>query len=194
MVVYFERFYSTLLLSFLLLEIYRNRSALRGCLFACSMEDITLNFAGYALVVPAYVKQMLLAGTLGALIGVERELRQKVASIRTFTVISLGSCIFGSLSLAAAGGSVDGMPYDVTRVAAGIVTGIGFLGGGVIFKTKDKIEGITTGAMIWLVAALGMSCGFNQLSFAIWSFAIVLLFMLVAKPLYLLTDWLRNDV
>lgn len=157
------------------------------------MEDLAVTIGGQALVIPQYVKQMLVAGTLGALIGVERELRQKVASIRTFTVISLGSCIFSALSLAAAGASLDQMPYDVTRVAAGIVTGIGFLGGGVIFKTKDKIEGITTGAMIWLVAALGMSCGFNQIAFAIWSFGIVLFFMLLAKPLYFVTNLVRTD-
>jgi len=60
-------------------------------------------------------------------LGVEREIRQKVASIRTFAVISLGSCMFSALSTAAAGASIDNLPYDVTRVAAGIVTGIGFL-------------------------------------------------------------------
>lgn len=141
--------------------------------------------------IPLYVPQLLLAGLLGMLIGIEREIRQKTASIKTFTVISLGSCIFASLSLAAAGASISSMPYDVTRVAAGIVTGIGFLGGGVIFKSKDKVEGITTGAMIWLTAAIGMSCGFNQMNFALWAFAISFFFMILAQPVYFIINKLR---
>jgi len=156
-----------------------------------SMEDSIFEVMGISVHIPIYVKQMLMAGFLGTLLGVEREIRQKVASIRTFAVISLGSCMFSSLSVAAAGASVSDLPYDVTRVAAGIVTGIGFLGGGVIFKSRDKIEGITTGAMIWMAAAIGMSCGFNQVIFACWSIAIFFLFQIISKPLYSLIHYFR---
>ena len=155
------------------------------------MEDSVFEVMGMVVTIPLYVKQMLVAGLLGTLLGAEREIKQKVASIRTFAVISLGSCMFSSLSVAAAGASVNGLPYDVTRVAAGIVTGIGFLGGGVIFKTRDKIEGITTGAMIWMTAAIGMSCGFNQVNFACWSFLMFFIFHLISKPLYTLINYFR---
>lgn len=133
------------------------------------MEDSIITLFGFAFEFPAYAKQILFAALLGLIIGMERELRHKPASLRTFSTIAVGSCLFALLSVIAAG---EGDRNDVTRVAAQIVSGIGFIGGGVIFKTKDRIEGITTAALIWLTAGLGMACGFNQISLVLWAFAI----------------------
>lgn len=135
------------------------------------MDDTTFSLFGILIFVPAAVKQVALASLFGLLIGVERAWRNKVASLRTFSMISAGSCVYTVMSVQAAfEGSAT--HYDITRIAAQIVAGVGFLGGGVIFKTSDRIEGITTAAMIWLTAALGMACGFNQIRIACWSFFI----------------------
>jgi putative Mg2+ transporter-C (MgtC) family protein len=103
------------------------------------------------------IQQVALAAVLGLLMGIERAWRHKVASLRTFSMISVGACVFAIMS-AYGSGSGD---HDPTRIAAQIVTGVGFLGGGVIFKTPNRVEGITTAAMIWLVAAIGACCGFG---------------------------------
>ncbi len=132
------------------------------------MEDFLFEIAGHTFVFPAHGQQLLLSAFLGFIIGVERAWRGKPASMRTFSAICTGSCLFTILSVEAAGGA-RALPHDVTRVAAQIVTGVGFLGGGVIFKTSDRIEGITTGALIWLTSAMGMACGFNQTSLVLWT-------------------------
>ena len=133
------------------------------------METSSFEIFGLLLIIPATAKQLALSALIGFVIGLERALRGKVASMRTFATICCGSCLFTILSIFGVSGENVPAPHDVTRVAAQIVTGIGFLGGGVIFKTTDRIEGITTGALIWLTAALGMACGFNQISIVFWS-------------------------
>ena len=132
------------------------------------MDDRFLELFGASFLIPAYGQQLFLSAFLGFVIGVDRALRGKPASMRTFSVICVGSCLFTILSVEAAGGA-NALPHDITRVAAQIVTGIGFLGGGVIFKTTDRIEGITTGALIWLTSAIGMACGFNQIGLVLWT-------------------------
>lgn len=158
------------------------------------MVDSVYTIFGYELLVPIYAKQLGASALFGFVIGLEREWKQKSASIKTFALICVGSCLFTNLSIKAAAGSLDNMPYDVTRIAAGIVTGIGFLGGGVIFKTADRIEGITTGAMIWFVAALGMACGFNEVYFAVWSFIVYLFIFMLSSPVYNLVEHLRDEI
>jgi putative Mg2+ transporter-C (MgtC) family protein len=98
--------------------------------------------------------RLLLAAGLGAAIGVERELRQKAAGLRTNILIALGSALFTvvSVELAGAGGTPD-------RVAAQIVTGIGFLGAGSILRSGHSVHGMTTAATIWVNAAVGMAAG-----------------------------------
>lgn len=89
---------------------------------------------------------------LGILIGAEREYRNKSAGLRTFILICFGSCLFTILSIKI---GVD----DPDRIAANIITGIGFLGAGVIFKGDNKIDGITTATTIWATASIGMAVG-----------------------------------
>jgi len=157
------------------------------------MEDGTLNIFGSSIVLTWQAKQLLLSAFIGLLIGLEREWRGKAASIRTFSTICAGSCLFTILSLEAAGTSVSGQPYDVTRISTQIVTGIGFLGGGVIFKTSDRIEGITTGALIWLTAAVGMACGFNKTYLVAVTVIVALLIHIAGFIIYETLDFIRPN-
>lgn len=89
----------------------------------------------------------------GGLVGAEQEIRGKSAGFRTTIMISIGACFFTLISIAL------GTPNSIDRIAANIVTGIGFLGAGVIFKNDNRVNGITTAATIWAVAAVGMGIG-----------------------------------
>lgn len=132
-----------------------------------------------------YFFSLLLSTVLGLLLGVERAVNHKVASIRTFALICSGSCLFTLVSSQA----VIGTNYDPTRIASNILTGVGFLGGGVIFKSADKVEGITTGSMIWFVAAIGMGCGFGEYGLAICSFVLYSVILGVGKVVHKLVDY-----
>ncbi|HEV3221415.1 MAG TPA: MgtC/SapB family protein [Puia sp.] len=102
---------------------------------------------------PDTIEKLLVAIAIGGAIGAEREYRSKSAGFRTLTLICLGSAMFTIFSeLIGAGGNPD-------RIASNIATGIGFVGAGVIFKGDIGVNGITTAAMIWVTAALGMGIG-----------------------------------
>ena len=110
----------------------------------------------------AFVR-LLVAGLLGAAIGFERELRDREAGIRTHLLVSLGSALFTIVSaygfheFLVSGGNV--VRADPSRIAAQIVTGIGFLGAGAIIREGLSVRGLTTAATLWVVAAIGMACG-----------------------------------
>ncbi len=114
------------------------------------------------------IKRLLIALLIGALIGAEREYRSKSAGFRTMILVSLGSCLFTILSAHIGG------PNNPDRIAANIITGIGFLGAGVIFKEENRVSGITTATTIWMVAALGMSVGIGYIETALITTIIVL--------------------
>jgi putative Mg2+ transporter-C (MgtC) family protein len=99
--------------------------------------------------------RLLLSFVIGSAIGIEREYRSKAAGLRTMIVICLGSTIFTEISISIGGTSPD-------RIASNIITGIGFLGAGVIFKDGLTISGITTATTIWISAALGMAVGAGE--------------------------------
>jgi putative Mg2+ transporter-C (MgtC) family protein len=103
--------------------------------------------------IPEEVVKLLLAVVVGGLIGAEREFRDKAAGFRTIIFITLGSTLFTILSLGI------GNETNPTRIAANIVTGIGFLGAGAIMRDGGKVAGLTTAATIWLAASLGMGLG-----------------------------------
>jgi len=105
---------------------------------------------------PEELVRILLAVVAGGLIGIEREFRDKAAGFRTLICICVGSTLFTILSSTLAGDK------DPTRIAANIVTGIGFLGAGVILRDAGRVIGITTASTIWLTAALGMGIGAGQ--------------------------------
>lgn len=116
--------------------------------------------------------KLLIALLAGSIIGIEREYKSKAVGFRTVILITLGSCLFTILSV------VMGGPRDSARIAANIVTGIGFLGAGAIFKDGANVKGITTAATIWIAAAIGMSIGVGQYEFAFLSLAIVMVVLL----------------
>jgi putative Mg2+ transporter-C (MgtC) family protein len=105
--------------------------------------------------------ELALALVLSALIGLEREVRQKSAGLRTYTLVGLASALiiliskYGFTNILANGQVV----LDPSRMAAQIVSGIGFIGGGVIFVRKDLVRGLTTATTIWVTSAVGMACG-----------------------------------
>lgn len=107
------------------------------------------------------LEELGLAFVLSALVGLEREIRQKAAGLRTNTLVGVSAALFmliskyGFMDVLANGRVV----LDPSRVAAQIVSGIGFIGGGVIFMRRDAVKGLTTAASVWLTAALGMACG-----------------------------------
>ncbi len=117
---------------------------------------LTLNGQGFL-----QLEELTLAFILSALVGVEREIRQKSAGLRTHTLVGVSAALFmliskyGFTDVLAAGRVI----LDPSRVAAQVVSGIGFIGAGVIFMRRDVVRGLTTAASIWFTAALGMACG-----------------------------------
>jgi len=124
--------------------------------------------------------QLILSGILGAIIGIEREATGKEAGVRTLALVSIASCLFTILSVESL--SSEGDPL---RIIAGIATGVGFLGAGVIIFRRDHIEGLTTAATLWLVAALGCAVGFGWyfLAFFVAILAFFILYFLRKVPL-----------
>lgn len=110
---------------------------------------------------------IMLSVLIGLLIGIEREYRNKSAGLRTFILVSFGSCLFTILSLKIGLANPD-------RLAANIITGIGFLGAGVIFKEDNKVSGITTATTIWAAASLGMCVGAGYIFLAFIGVGLVL--------------------
>jgi len=119
--------------------------------------------------------RIIIACLLGCLIGWEREKHRSVvtAGIRTYGAISLGACAYGIVGLLIVGA-------DASRVASQVVTGIGFLGGGIIFRQGDYITGLTTAATLWATAAVGLSVAFGMYLIALLT--AVLIYMLLYLP------------
>ncbi|WP_343212817.1 MgtC/SapB family protein [Arthrobacter sp. Br18] len=108
------------------------------------------------------------AFVLSSLIGLERQIRQKSAGLRTHALVGTGSAVFTLVS-AYGFASVTGpdSALDPSRIAAQIVSGVGFLGAGVIFMNRDVVRGLTTAATIWMSAAVGMACGAGMVPLAV---------------------------
>ena len=119
--------------------------------------------------------QVFFAFLIGAIIGIEREFRSKPAGFRTMILICVGSCLYTILSKEVSAISPD-------RIASNIVTGIGFIGAGVIFKEGISVNGLTTAALIWVTAALGMAIGYHNYPIAIVVSAIVVVVLFILEP------------
>ncbi len=134
------------------------------------------------------VISLILAVVLGGAIGLERQIRGKPAGLRTNVLICLGAAVFTIISKQMAAGQAD----SVTRIAAQIVTGVGFLGAGAIIRDRGGIHGLTTAATIWLVSSIGMACGagFYRLAAVSTLIAIVILIGLaqLERPLERYTE------
>jgi putative Mg2+ transporter-C (MgtC) family protein len=122
--------------------------------------------------------RLLLAAALGAAVGLEREYRQKPAGLRTNILIALGSALFTILSIEMGreSGTAD-------RIAAQIVTGIGFLGGGAILRSGNTVHGMTTAATIWVNAAIGVAAGMGEYALASATAAITLVVLAILPPI-----------
>ena len=131
---------------------------------------------------PEDMISIALAVALGAAVGLEREISSKAAGLRTNVLICLGAAVFTIVSREFAAES-----DSITRIAAGIVTGMGFLGAGAIIQDRGGIQGLTTAATIWLVASIGMACGagFYKLATIVALIAVLVLMGLgwIEKPL-----------
>ena len=123
--------------------------------------------------------RVVLAGALGGAIGAERELREREAGLRTHMLVAVGAALFTIVSAYAWSDFTfsqrGGITFDPTRIAAQIVTGIGFLGAGAIIRQGLSIRGLTTAASLWVVAAIGMASGAGYYSAAVITTAIVLI-------------------
>jgi len=123
---------------------------------------------------PEDVISIIVATVLGAAIGIERELSGKAAGLRTNVLICLGAAIFTIISKR----MVEGTDGSIARIAAQIVTGVGFLGAGAVIQDRGGVHGLTTAATIWLVASIGMACGAGFYKLAIVS-TLVAIFVLL---------------
>lgn len=128
-----------------------------------------------------------LAILIGGILGAEREFRDKAAGFRTLILITVGSTLFTIFSI-----SMD-PENSMTRIAANIVTGIGFLGAGAIIREHGRVGGLTTAATIWLSAALGMGIGAGELSFVLISTFAVLIVLLVFPRFEIWIDHIRES-
>ena len=115
---------------------------------------------------------LLLAVAIGAIIGAEREYHRKSAGLRTMIMVSLSSCLFTIISLKIGVENPD-------RLAANVLTGLGFLGAGVILKDENRISGITTATTIWMTAALGMAAGAGYEILSIWATLMVMVVLVL---------------
>jgi len=122
--------------------------------------------------------QLILAIILGGLIGVEREKSNKPAGIRTHMLVALGACLFTISSI--------NLGTDTSRIAAGIVTGIGFIGAGTIISSGKNIRGITTAASLWTTSAVGLLIGMEEYFLAINATFFVLIILLLD---FLIKKW-----
>jgi putative Mg2+ transporter-C (MgtC) family protein len=142
--------------------------------------------------------RLLAAAGLGAAVGLERELREREAGLRTHMLVSVGSALFtlasayGFHEFLTAGGNV--VRADPTRIAAQIVTGIGFIGAGAIIRQGLSVRGITTAATLWTVAAIGLAAGAGYYSAAVISTAIVVFSLWPLRILaYRMTERIRPE-
>ena len=119
--------------------------------------------------------RLLIAGLLGSLIGLERERRGQDAGLGTFAMVTLGACAFSMISDLV----FDATASDNTRIASGVVEGVGFLGAGIILHGRGGVSGLTTAATLWASAAVGMLVGYGLYVLALLSTAAVLLTLMV---------------
>jgi putative Mg2+ transporter-C (MgtC) family protein len=127
------------------------------------------------------VARLALAVFLGGLVGIEREYSVPSAGLRTNILVSVGSCLFTILSIEAFPSTSANR--DTARVAAQIVSGIGFLGAGAVFRNGDHVQGLTTAATIWLMAAVGMAAGAGNYFLATAAVVITLVVLVALAPL-----------
>lgn len=127
--------------------------------------------------VEQFILRLLVAAAAGAIIGFQRELKDRPAGLRTHTLVAVGSCLYTLISLTAFPGS------DPARVAANVAVGIGFIGAGTIIRQGSAVVGLTTAASLWVVAALGLAAGVGYLKLTAVATLLVLLVLSAFKQI-----------
>jgi len=120
------------------------------------------------------ILKLILAAVIATFIGYNREKHDKAAGIRTNVIVAVISCLIMILSIRVSKVGIDiGLVGDPARLAAQVISGIGFLGAGTIIKQEDKVEGLTTAASLWGVAGLGLAIGFGLFDISIVAAALI---------------------
>ena len=132
-----------------------------------------------------FLLDISVAVLLGALVGVERQWRRRTAGLRTNALVALGAAVFVAISETVSGGAAG---FDRTRIAAQVVSGVGFLGGGLILKEGLNVRGLNTAATIWCSAAVGSLAGLGELTSAALAALVILLTNVVMRPLVYLIN------
>lgn len=126
------------------------------------------------------ITRLILAVVLSGLIGLERQLHKRTAGLRTHILVSLGSCLIMLTSLYVFDIYKEAANLDPSRIAAGVITGIGFLGAGTIIRDREGVRGLTTAASLWVVAGIGLAsgCGFKRAAVYATFLTLIVLFFL----------------
>ncbi|MFH1413415.1 MAG: MgtC/SapB family protein [Candidatus Omnitrophota bacterium] len=126
------------------------------------------------------ILRLILSVVLSGFIGLERQVRRRYVGLRTHILLCLGSCLIMLTSLYVFDIYKDKVPLDPARIAAGVITGIGFLGAGTIIRDKERVKGLTTAASLWVVAGIGLAVGvgFYLASIVTTILALVVLYFL----------------
>lgn len=139
-----------------------------------------------------YILRILLAVALGCVVGLERQIRLKVAGIRTHAVVAAGACLFMIISKYGFG---DATQFDASRVASQVVSGISFLGAGMILYKQQSVHGLTSAAAIWLTAAIGMAAGAGMYWVSLGATVLIIIVQLLLHiPLHLLKERHYNEI
>lgn len=125
--------------------------------------------------------RLFLAAFLGAIIGVEREIKNRAAGFRTHIIVSVGACLIMLIGIEGIGEISTDKARDTARIAGQVISGIGFLGAGTILQKKDRVSGLTTAATLWLSAAIGLAVGIGYYEGAIIATAICLITLISLK-------------
>ncbi|MFN2166473.1 MAG: MgtC/SapB family protein [Anaerolineae bacterium] len=139
------------------------------------------------------ILNLVIAALLGGLIGLERETGHRPAGLRTYMLVSTGSALFTILSIYAF--PTEGGPRDTARVAAQVVSGIGFLGAGTVWRSQDAVKGLTTAAGLWVAAAIGMAvgAGFGPLALAATLIVLLILTAMLRFEKFVVRRQKRSD-
>jgi putative Mg2+ transporter-C (MgtC) family protein len=126
------------------------------------------------------IKRLVLSLALSGLVGLERQIHRRTAGLRTHILVCMGSCLIMLTSLYVFDIYKDKAPLDPARIAAGVITGIGFLGAGAIIRDREGIKGLTTAASLWVVAGIGLAigCGFYPAALVTTVLTLIVLFLL----------------
>lgn len=126
------------------------------------------------------ILRLVIAVVLSGLIGLERQIHRRTAGLRTHIIVSLGSCLIMLTSMYVFDIYKNVASLDPSRIAAGVITGIGFLGAGAIMREREGVKGLTTAASLWIVAAIGLAtgCGFYSAAFFTTILTLVVLLLL----------------